>query len=124
MKKTTVLYLIDAIMLLQLALISGIGFLTRIVLVPGFKRLHSDWIYPSTEVIGLNRHQWNDIHFYLAILFLCTLMVHIILHFKSIYCFCNRWLQKSRKPKAIFYLFMVFILILIFWPMALRLIYP
>lgn len=75
---------IDAIMLILLMAISGLGLLMKYILLPGFKR---------NEVYGrdvelyfwkLTRHDWGNIHFWLSVAFLFLLLLHIIFHWKLI----------------------------------------
>ena len=35
----------------------------------------------------MTRHEWGDIHFYLSVLFIALIMVHIILHWNWIKCY-------------------------------------
>ena len=36
------------------------------------------------EVLGMSRHEWGDIHFYITFIFLAILSIHLILHWKFI----------------------------------------
>jgi hypothetical protein len=48
------------------------GVLTRYVLPPG-----SGW---HTTVWGLSRHAWGENHFWISVVFLGTLTLHLVLH--------------------------------------------
>jgi hypothetical protein len=84
MKKSKVNLVIDALLLLCIAAIAGIGLLMRNVLIPGYKR----WdIYGRNVELyfwGLDRHQWGTVHFVIALLFIALLVLHIVLHWSMI----------------------------------------
>jgi len=84
MKKSKINLIIDALLLLCMAAIAGIGLLMRNVLVPGYVRWE---IYGSNVELyfwGLDRHQWGTIHFVIALVFLALLILHIVLHWSMI----------------------------------------
>ncbi len=89
MAKSKINLIIDALMLLCISAIGGIGLLIKFVLVPGYKRWE---IYgENVELLfrGLDRHDWGTIHFAVGLLFLFLLIVHIVLHWTvivSVYC--------------------------------------
>ena len=71
-KKSTLNLIIDALLLVCMAAIAGIGLLMKNVLVPGYKR----WdIYGRNVELyfwGLDRHQWGTIHFVIALVFIAV----------------------------------------------------
>jgi hypothetical protein len=67
---------IDAVMLILLTMMAGLGFLIKYVLVPGFKR---NTLYGSDVELyfwGLDRHQWGSIHLYLGFVFLFLVLLY------------------------------------------------
>ncbi len=84
MKKSKLNLIIEALLLLCIASIAGIGLLMRNVLVPGYKR----WdIYGRNVELyfwGLDRHQWGTIHFVIALVLLALLVLHVVLHWAMI----------------------------------------
>jgi len=82
--KTKVNLVIDAIMLIVLMIMAGLGFLIKFVLLPGYKI--NELYDQNTDLffLGLDRHEWGTIHLYFAIAFLSLLLLHIILHWKTI----------------------------------------
>ena len=38
----------------------------------------------AVEILGMSRHEWGDIHFYITFIFLIILSVHLFLHWKFI----------------------------------------
>ena len=88
-------------MLMMLMLITGLGFLIKYVLVPGFKR---NVLYGSDVEIyflGLDRHQWGSIHLYLGLVFLGLMLVHIVLHWKMITGIFRRMVTGKGSKRAI-----------------------
>ena len=68
--KTKINLTIDAIMLLALMAIAGLGFLIKYVLIPGYKR---NVLYPGDVELffmGITRHEWGRIHL-LSFYFYC-----------------------------------------------------
>ncbi len=47
------------------------------------------------EFFSQTRHQWSDIHFYVAISFLILMLIHIILHWKWIKCYLKSKIIKQ-----------------------------
>jgi Domain of unknown function (DUF4405) len=82
--KSKINLVIDAIMLIVLMAVAGLGFLMKYVLLPGYK---INELYDSdTELsfLGLDRHQWGAIHLFLAFILIFFLILHIILHWGMI----------------------------------------
>ena len=82
--------IIDAIIFMTLMSITGMGFLMKYVLVPGYIR---NIMYDGNVdlyFLGLNRHEWGSIHLWLSFFFLFLLTFHIILHWKMIRCIFQR----------------------------------
>jgi len=95
---------IDAIMLVLLMAIAGLGFLIKYVLVPGYKR---NELYNSNVELyymGLTRHEWGSIHLWLSFIFLFLMLLHIILHWKMIKCIFSHMVtgKASRIVIAVF----------------------
>lgn len=89
MKKANVNLVIDAVMLLGMAGVTGIGLLMKYVLVPGYQRWGIYGRNVELSFWGLDRHEWGHIHFVIALVLVGLLILHIILHWGmivSIYC--------------------------------------
>ncbi len=76
---------VDAIAFAGLVCLTATGVLMRYVLPPG-----SGW---HTTVWGLSRHAWGEIHYWIAVVFLATLALHLLLH--------RRWIVSllRRRPQ-------------------------
>ena len=105
MKRTTVNLIVDTISFLNLLLLAATGTIMRWVLPPGsgggqghgssFRGGRgSDEI---KELLGLGRHDWGDVHFTLAVLFVFLILVHTILHWTWIKTCTKSILFPSRK---------------------------
>ena len=84
MKKSKLNLIIDALLLLCLAAIAGIGLLIKYVLVPGYQRWEIYGRNVNLFFGGLGRHQWGTIHFIVGLIFLALLVLHIVLHWSMI----------------------------------------
>jgi hypothetical protein len=92
---------IDFIMMILLAMIAGLGFLIKYILVAGFER---NVIYGSDVELyfwGLDRHQWGSIHLYLSFAFLFLILLHIVLHWKMIICIFGQMCHKKNTQVVI-----------------------
>jgi len=68
--------LIDVLAFLAFVFVVTTGVLLHYILPPGSGR--------TIEVLGMNRHEWGDIHFLLSFAFLAVLAVHLFLHTRFI----------------------------------------
>lgn len=90
MTKSKLNLLIEALLLLCLAGIAGIGILIKHVLVPGFQRLEIYGRNVDLFFLGLNRHEWGTIHYAVGWTFLALMVLHIVLHWTAIVGICRR----------------------------------
>ena len=84
MKKSTLNLIIDAVLLLCLAAIAGIGILIKYVLVPGSRRWEIYGRNVNLFFWRLDRHQWGTIHFVIGVIFLVLLVLHVVLHWRLV----------------------------------------
>ena len=76
MKKSKLITLIDISAFISFIFVISTGVLMRYVLPPRSGQ--------SIEILGMSRHEWGDIHFYITFIFLVILSIHLILHWKFI----------------------------------------
>ena len=76
MKRTTINLIIDSVGYVGFVFLTTTGILVRYVLPPGSGRRAVLW--------GMNRHEWGDLHFWIAIAFFCVLALHLFLHWRWI----------------------------------------
>jgi len=98
MRRATVNFLVDAAALVVLLALTVTGFIIKYVLPPGSGG--SGWRggrgAPDPKFLwSMTRHQWGDIHYYLAILFVVLVTVHLALH----YGWMKSYLKSLRKRR-------------------------
>ena len=91
MKRSSVNFIIDAISFLNLLCLAYTGFIIKFILPPGTGgrgRLAHEGLGREhiKELWSISRHEWGDVHFYLAVAFVILMVVHIILHWTWIKC--------------------------------------
>ena len=74
MKKTDWQYLVDTLLFICIVGIAFIGFLMGLVIPKGPQASEN-----TKYFLGLHRHQWGNIHFYLSIAFVVFVIIHLIL---------------------------------------------
>lgn len=98
---------IDVLLFLLMMPIAGIGFLIKYVLVKGSER---NQIYGSDvdlSFLGLDRHQWGDIHLRISMVFLALLVLHIVLHWSAIVAFVKQIVPSKSTRIGIVCLFLI-----------------
>jgi len=86
MLRSTVNFVLDLVSFLTLLGLTITGFVMRYVLLPGSSgmgcSLHGGAGRGSQaqELWSMTRHECGSIHFYLAVVFIVLMVVHIILH--------------------------------------------
>jgi len=92
--------LIDLLLTLALALIAGIGFLIKYILPPGRERILKYGDNKDLFFLGWDRHQWGSTHLIVAFVMLGLLLLHILLHWKTLLCLVRKavpsaWLRRT-----------------------------
>lgn len=117
--KNNLNFIIDILMFLALALIAGIGFLLK---YSGMiiRDLSAQGISASITFLGLKGRQWGQIHFWVSILFLLLMLIHIILHWDWIKCVYGNMI-KNRFASFIMALILIIVSITLFiFPFIIR----
>lgn len=89
MKRPVQNFLVDAVSFTALLLLATTGLLMFWVLPPGSHQ---------ATVWGMSRHEWGDLHFWIAIAFLGLLVLHLVLHWQWIVCMVQG--RPRRDPRA------------------------
>jgi hypothetical protein len=90
MLRNTVNFILDLTSFLNLLMLMFTGYVMRYILPPGSgglgRELHGGRGRGINikELWSMTRHEWGSIHFYLAVVFVVLMIVHIILHWKWI----------------------------------------
>lgn len=84
MNRTFINFITDALAALAMVGMIATGIILRFALPPGTSRSLALW--------GLTRHQWGDLHFWLALAALGVVLIHIVLHWTWVVSVVRRWL--------------------------------
>jgi hypothetical protein len=116
MNKSKLNFVIDALMFLCIMAMAGLGFLIKYILPPGRevmarygRNLYLTWL-------GWDRHDWGDIHLYLAFTLLSLLALHLILHWHLIPGLFARLVPHPQRRFRIAVVFLLLSLLLIYFP--------
>jgi hypothetical protein len=106
MRRSTVNFVIDLLAFLNLLALAFTGFIMEYVLPPGsggrygrgFRggRGSAEVSEQIRQFWSLGRHDWGDVHFYLAVAFIILMIIHIILHWTWIKCYVKSLFGRSR----------------------------
>ena len=78
MKRANLNFLVDAVALIAFVLLAATGVLVRYVLPPGSGHFSALW--------GMDRHQWGQVHFWIAVVLMASLGLHLFLHWRWVLC--------------------------------------
>ena len=116
MAKPQINFLINALMFLCVMAMAGLGFLMKYIMPPGRELWVKYGSNPALSWLGWDRHDWGDIHLYLALAFLTLLVLHIILHWSQILGLFQRLVPNPRWRSRIAIIFLLLSLLLIYFP--------
>ncbi len=102
MKRGTLNFVVDFVSFINLVCLALTGFILKYILLPGTggrgRVLHGGRSGEQIKQLwSMTRHQWGDIHFYLALLFVVLMALHIFLHWSWIKNYFNAILGIGRK---------------------------
>jgi hypothetical protein len=116
MDKTKFNFIIDALMFLILMAMAGLGFLMKYTLPPGRILKATSGSNPYLTWLGWDRHDWGDIHLYLAFILLSLLAIHLFLHWQQILGLFRRLIPDPQWRYRVALVFLVISLLLIYFP--------
>lgn len=91
MARSTLNFAVDAVTFIVMLTMIATGLLIRFVLPPGSGGRYSLW--------GSTRHDWGDVHFWLAVAAGVLVLVHLALHWSWVCSLVWRWCA-SRHPRT------------------------
>jgi hypothetical protein len=106
MRRTTLNFIVDLISLVNLLALAATGAIMRWALPPGsgghgygFRGGRGPGLEAGQvkQLLGLGRHDWGEIHFILAGLFVFLILVHLVLHWTWIKTCTKSILLPSRR---------------------------
>ncbi len=116
MEKSKINFVIEALMFLCLMAMAGLGFLMKYVLLPG----RQAWAKYGRNVeltwLGWDRHDWGEIHLYLAFSLLTLLTVHLILHWKMILGLFEKLIPNPQRRTRVAFAFLIITVLLLYFP--------
>ena len=115
MKKTDWQYLVDTLLFFCIVGIAFIGFLMGLVIPKGPAAVEA-----SKYFLGLHRHQWGNIHFYLSIAFVALVTIHLLLSWKWIKGKARQLFKKGWGTMLILTACVSLLIIVLFWALSPR----
>jgi len=102
MKRSSLNFIIDLVAFLNLLSLAFTGFIMKYILPPGTggrgRQLHGGLGGEHIKDFwSMTRHEWGDIHFYLALLFIVLMTAHILLHWSWLKNYLKSLFGFSRK---------------------------
>jgi len=116
MTRARINLVIDAAMALVMAAIAGIGFLMHWILIPGEARPAVYGGRPDLYWLGLDRHEWGDIHLVLGIALLALVVLHVALHWGQVVAIWRGMVPNRAARLAAALVLLVLILVLMAFP--------
>jgi len=116
--RTSLNFLINVLLFLTLAAITGMGFLMKYVLIPGEEQWMKYGRPVDLSFAGMDRHEWGTIHLYIGLLFLALLALHIFLHWKMILTMFERIIRAPRIRKALTIIFIFLVICFLSFPLV------
>ena len=116
MDKSRVNFIISALMFLCLMAMAGLGFLMKFVLLPGRKAMAEYGRPVELTYLGWDRHDWGDLHSYLAFVLLTLLALHLILHWKKLRGLFERLIPSPRMRTRLAFGFLIVCVLLAYFP--------
>ena len=107
MKRSALNFVVDFIAFLNLLVLALTGLIMKYILPPGSgglgRAMHDGRGRESIKtLLSLSRHQWGSIHFYLALLFIISMVLHVILHWSWIKSYFKSLLiSKAQQSKLL-----------------------
>ena len=116
MDKPKLNFIIDALMFLTLMALAGLGFLMKYILFSGRDAWAKYGRNLSLSWLGWDRHDWGDLHVYLAFTLLILLAFHLFLHWRQILAYFHHLIPNPGLRFKIALIFLLLSLLLIYFP--------
>lgn len=107
---------VDIVLLLLLIAISSTGMIMKYTMPSGYAVRHEGARSYASDVLGLGRHGWGNVHWVLSVLFLLFLVLHIILHWKMIVAIVKRMVPNNTMRRTLWFILVVISAALLIFP--------
>ena len=97
MKNAKLNLVIDAIMLVDMMALIGVGLLNKYVLITGQQKWEKYGENLEFYLWGFDRHGWNRIHFILGLILFGLLVLHIWFHWNMVINIYKSLIKKKMK---------------------------
>ena len=78
MQKSKLNFVVDTVAFVAFVFLTATGVLVRYVLPPGSGHFSTLW--------GMDRHEWGQLHFWIAVVLMASLGFHLFLHWSWVVC--------------------------------------
>ncbi len=95
MRRDTLNFLVDLVGLLAMLGLMITGLIMKYLLPPGSR---GGW---GLSLWGWTRHEWGDLHFWLAVALVAMLVLHVALHWTWVAVLVKRWVQPRAERPAV-----------------------
>lgn len=116
MDRTNFNFVIDILMFLCMAALAGLGFLMKYALIPGREAWAKYGRSVTLTWMGWDRHDWGQIHLYIAFILLGLLVIHLYLHWQMILGLYARLIPEAETRKRLAYALLIITAIFLFLP--------
>lgn len=120
MNKPRLNLLIDIVMTVLMAAVAGLGFLINWVLIPGEERPAVYGSRVDLHWLGLDRHDWGDVHLALGIALLALLVLHVVLHWGQVVGIWRRMVASGAARLVLALVLLVLVALLMAFPAFIR----
>ena len=100
MKRSDLNFSVDLMSFMVLSGLAFTGAIMKYVLPPGtggrWRLTYGGGEHIKT-FLAMGRHDWGDIHFWLAVSFVVLMLIHIVLHFGWVKNYCKNSARESLK---------------------------
>lgn len=121
MRKPTLNFIINALMFFCMSAITGIGLLIKYTLISGQEQISKYGRNDKLLLLGLNRHEWGEIHLIIGFILIGLLILHIILHWKVIKSVYERLCYKKPALKIFSIVFFTICFLFLILPFVVNL---
>ena len=115
-KRNRINIIIDIILLLLFAAVSGIGFIMKYIMPSGHAVREKGAQSYASDIFGLDRHGWGSVHWILSVIFILFLIFHVILHWQMIVTMLKKMLPNNTLRRSLWVVITIAIFILMVAP--------